>query len=138
MPIFPLALAPCCSLSMSVMLICAPASGSRPCRGNLPMFALPSCCYGLMPCLSPLLGAATSHGIAPMTPHLYAQGIVPLCHATSLHKAFPPHATVGKGRLHSTPSRCNHELHTITCHGAHVWLLARRCPCALLMSEDLH
>ena len=67
-------------------------------------------------------------------PYLYAQGIVPLCQATSLHKAFPPHATVGKGRLHSTPCRCNLELHTITCHGAHLWLLARlaHVPCSCL------
>ena len=32
----------------------------------------------------PSLGAATSHGIPPMTPHLCAQGIVPLCQALGI------------------------------------------------------
>ena len=44
-----------------------------------------SCCYyGFMTYSSPLLGATTSHGIAPMTPCLYAHGIVPLCQALDI------------------------------------------------------
>ena len=44
-----------------------------------------SCCYyGSMTYLSPRLGATTSHGIAPMTPCLYAHGIVPLCQALDI------------------------------------------------------
>ena len=107
----------CCSLSVLNMLICVPVSGSRPFRGNLLLH--PSCCcYGTLPCPSPLLGATTNHDIARMIPHLHTQGIVPLCQVVSLHKALHPCAIVRRGRLHRTMCHCGHGLHTTTCHVA--------------------
>ena len=58
-------------------------SRSCPCWGNLLLH--PSCIYyNSLPCPCPLLDAVTSHSIVPMTPHLRAQGIAPLCQASSI------------------------------------------------------
>ena len=57
-------------------------SRSHPCRGNMNMHSS-CCCYGSVPCPSPLLGAAMCHSITPMT-LFHAQGIAPLCQALSI------------------------------------------------------
>ena len=54
-----------------------------------------------------------------------AQVIVPLCHCW-------------EGSLHYVLCDCNHELHTTTCRGVHVWLPTRLAPCALLVLYALH
>ena len=82
-PISPLcaSLGPYCSLSMPTNH--AHVFPSHLCWVNL--FMHPSCCcYGSMPYPSPLLVVATGHENAFMTPHLRAQGIMPLCQALSI------------------------------------------------------
>ena len=130
----------CCSLSVLNMLICVPVSGSRPFRGNLLLH--PSCCcYGTLPCPSPLLGATTNHDIARMIPHLHTQGNTPSCQAPSIvfkstslismHKVLCPcaksshctrHCTLvplsGGGDYIAPCAIQGHGLHATTCHVA--------------------